>query len=1016
MNKKYLYDTIIIHFLSQQIQFFVFVFTNKCKHICRVISLQLKRIQFSMRFIYSIKPLITQRPKWVVVAALWLCCASTVLAQGWERIYGDENVEEDAASVIQTEDHGYITLGQQSSLGGFDIFAIRTDVDGTVIWQRTYGQPLVADFGSQIIRVNGGYVIVGTTEGSGMGGERDIFLFKINEKGDVLWTSFFGGGLNDEGNSVFEAANGDLIIAGTKEISDGDDEMYLLRTDADGNLIWDQTSGQGSSNEVANAVIEVANGDIIMAGYVDNSGDKNVYIQQVSPTGSLGWSRILGGTGEDEAFSLVEAVDGSVAIAGQISNAGEVYFIRLDPSNMGSSIVVDIFNKPGFQKGNSIISTQDGNLVITGISEPNAIDGRVFLLKIDLIGQMIWEQEYGTDRYFNQGNSVIENIGGGFVITGSSAPFQTLVSNVILIKTDSEGNILTNQIQGNIYEDLDNNCELSATEEGIAGWIVTAKGPDKTFYGISDTEGNYNILVDVDSYEVSLVRPNRYWEACTNMYSINFTETYDTITRNFPTSPAILCTDLEIDISTPFLEVCEENVYTVTYCNHGTIEADDAFVEVLVDEDLSVLDYSIPLTAQINNLYRFDVGDVDPGECRQFTIDVAVDCAAVLGQAHCIKAEIFPDSICLPTPGWNGASLKVEGICEGDSVKFTISNDGTGAVTPSQNRNFIVIEDIVLREAPQQIELAPGETQQMNFEANGATFRLTAEQAVGHPGNSIPTLAIEGCDPSGSGYSIGFLTQFPEDDNDHTRSIDCQENIDIQAFGPYFKRGYPKGYGDSLLIEPQTDLKYSINFQNVGTDTAIRVVIRDTLSSFLDPATVRPGASSHDYILDVYDNGILKFTFENINLVGSSIDELRSRGFVKYRVSQKLDNPIGTQIKNNAAIYLHYNAPALTGNTCHRIGENFILVNTEHIFAPEISNIKVYPNPFQELATFEIESTKVFRQLYLKIYDLNGRLIREEAFDSMTFTFERKNLASGLYIYELNSDNQQLSSGKITVQ
>jgi hypothetical protein len=318
--------------------------------------------------------------------------------------------------------------------------------------------------------------------------------------------------------------------------------------------------------------------------------------------------------------------------------------------------------------------------------------------------------------------------------------------------------------------------------------------------------------------------------------------------------------------------------------------------------------------------------------------------------------------------------------------------------------------------------LLPNQSKLLAYPADGTTYRLIVSspyQAEGHPGNSRPTIAVEGCvDGGGTDFTTGFYTQLPEDDKDHFRSVECQENIDLAATNPQLKRGYPKGYGDSLKIVTDTDLKYHIKFQNTGIDTAIRVVIRDTISPFLDPQTVRPGASSHDYEFEVYGDGILKFTFNNIDLADSSTNFTASNGFVKYRISQKPDNPIGSAIKNNAAIYFDYDAPESTDSVCHLVAGDFwtefITVSTGEVFLPGVA-VKVYPNPFVDYAIFEIEGLQA-NQLYFNVFDLSGKLVRSEQFSSSKFEFYRKNLPSGMYVYKIETKGQLVSTGKIIVK
>ena len=322
-----------------------------------------------------------------------------------------------------------------------------------------------------------------------------------------------------------------------------------------------------------------------------------------------------------------------------------------------------------------------------------------------------------------------------------------------------------------------------------------------------------------------------------------------------------------------------------------------------------------------------------------------------------------------------------------------------------------MIEDIFLRGPEEPLPtINSGETYSLAYEANGATFRIISEQAEGHPGDSRPTVAVEGC----GGLTTGIVTQFAEDDYNHFIAIDCQENFNSSPSN--LKRGYPKGYGDEFKISDSTDLTYHLQFQNIGIDTAIRVVIRDTLSPHLDASTVRPGASSHDYDFEVYGCGILKFTFKDMILPGSSTSEESSHIFVKYRVSQKPDNDPGTLIKNSAAITFDFRVPNGIGNqTCHLIEEDFILVNVDNIFHPEVSNLKVYPNPFTEMATFEIETEENLKDLSFSVYDLAGRQLYQDAFEGKIYEFYRYNLSAGMYIYKIESAGILVSSGKMTV-
>ena len=170
-------------------------------------------------------------------------------------------------------------------------------------------------------------------------------------------------------------------------------------------------------------------------------------------------------------------------------------------------------------------------------------------------------------------------------------------------------------------------------------------------------------------------------------------------------------------------------------------------------------------------------------------------------------------------------------------------------------------------------------------------------------------------------------------------------------------------------------------------------MILDTLSAHLQPGTVRPGGSSHDYDFDIIDGNVLRFTYDNIMLPDSNVNEPASHGYVNYRVLQQPDNPLGTRIENRAAIYFDFNDPIITNTVWHTIGEHFILVNNVEAFAGE--PLKVYPNPATDVVWFELPDATQDAQFVLM--DASGRTVRSQTFSGVQFQFERGQLPPGGY-------------------
>ena len=519
-----------------------------------------------------------------------------------------------------------------------------------------------------------------------------------------------------------------------------------------------------------------------------------------------------------------------------------------------------------------------------------------------------------------------------------------------------------------------------------------------------------------DSYNVGLVVLNKAWDVCQN-YNVNF-NTADTIELNFAARATVAdCPVIVADIAAPFLEPCRSTDYTVNLCNRGVDLAEDAFIDIQFDRDQTVNFSSLPWTDHTGNLYRFFVGDLRVEECTDFKVNVSVDCDAVIGKSHCVEAYASPNALCIPPPPtWNGASIRIDGECIGDSVQFVITNIGDGDMTASSD--FIIIIDNVDLRQGSNFQLPSQGSDTLNFPADGSTIRIIADQPKGHPYGENASAAIEGC-PFGRPFSTGFLTVFDDSDDLPFYASDCQENKVVT--GIVEMTPSPKGYGTSRFISNTDEIEYHILFQNTGSDSINRVIIRDTLSSVFDITTIVPGASSHPYDFEVTGEGFIKFTIDNIALPNKTTDEDGSYGFVKFRVRQNANTPVGEVIENKVSVVYDFGAPILSNTTMHTIGgetvEEYVEISTdvEEVQIPGVT-VNVYPNPFVESATVELTGLGDTPNIDFQLFDVTGKLIQSDTHKISKFRFHPNQLPGGLYFFSILSDGQLVTSGKVFIK
>lgn len=567
-----------------------------------------------------------------------------------------------------------------------------------------------------------------------------------------------------------------------------------------------------------------------------------------------------------------------------------------------------------------------------------------------------------------------------------------------------------NLISGNIFNDANNNCTKDGGDSPLKNWLVKIEpGP---VYGISDSNGYYSAWVDTGDYTITEIIPNKLWNsACPPTHTVHVAGIGDTVANNDFANTGISCPLMWVDISTPLLRNCPTHDwnYVVNYCNNGTAIANNAYIHVTFTSDFTITGSTLPWTSVTGTTYRFDVGNLNPGECGGFDISYQLDCDNSLGQTLCVKAKIFPDTICVPVDSvWDKSSLKVDGECAGDSVRFVVLNHGSN-MTGNTPYRIYVNDSLVIKN---NLQLQSNDSMVILFAACGNTIRLEADQRPGHPGHSHPRVTVEGCGSSCGTVTYGYVLTTAPDDEDANVAIDCQQIRG--SFDPNEKLVTPSGITANKYIASIDELEYQINFQNTGNDTAFIVRVRDTLASYLDISTIQTGASSHPYTMRVFGNNILEWTFENINLLDSFSNEAASHGYVKFKIKQTANNPEGTVINNSGSIYFDFNAPVKTEKVTVTVNDLKVL-GIKKLFAIEKkSEIKIFPNPSEGNLRIMIDDLRM-ENAEIKIYDVLGNNILQSKIVNLKSEIIL-NAPSGIYFYKIFSGREFIETGKLVIQ
>jgi hypothetical protein len=306
----------------------------------------------------------------------------------WYQYYGGAE-DEEAHCVIQTSDGGYALAGYTESYGagGADFWLVKTDKNGYELWNRTYGGAK-DDIAYSVVQTgDGGYALAGYTESYGAG-LANFWLVKTDANGNALWNRTYGGTGSDDAYSLIKTNDGGYALVGmTGSYGVGDGDFWLVKTDANGTGLWNQTYG-GVFTDIAYCVIQTSDGGYALAGYTESfgAGGDDFWLVKTDATGNLDWNQTYGGGGSDIAYSVIQTGDGGYALAGYTESygAGGADFGLVKTSADGSELWSHTFGGPKDDVAYCVIQTSGGGYALAGYTESfGAGVANMWLVKTD---------------------------------------------------------------------------------------------------------------------------------------------------------------------------------------------------------------------------------------------------------------------------------------------------------------------------------------------------------------------------------------------------------------------------------------------------------------------------------------------------------------------------------------------------------------------------------------------------------------------------------------------------------
>jgi hypothetical protein len=333
-----------------------------------------------------------------------------------------------------TQDGNVLAVGATNHLHmppySGDVLLMEFNLDGDVLWERTWGAGGYEQAFSVAPAGDGGYYVFGETDSYGAG-DRDFLLLKITADGTEDWAQTYGGAYREWPYGMLQLSNGDLLLYGFTEASPGERDQYAVRVDPAGDAIWEYTVESPEEELVADA-LEMEQGDLVLTVIVERDGE----LAELDADGNVQWQHRYELDGWQFASQIARTDDDGFLLAGfsmDSSQQADTWLARC--SSAGELERETSFGNPSFDDyASSLIRLNDGTYML-GI-----LGNGMALKRIDDNGNILWKRSLVGQSVYGA-SALIELESGGFLVAGFVQIVPGRSYDAVILRTDAKGRV-----------------------------------------------------------------------------------------------------------------------------------------------------------------------------------------------------------------------------------------------------------------------------------------------------------------------------------------------------------------------------------------------------------------------------------------------------------------------------------------------------------------------------------------------------------------------------------------------
>jgi len=411
------------------------------------------------------------------------------------------------------------------------IFSCTATIHAQQTWYRLFDFFGDSDIGESIVDPGDGhFVIAGFTYNSAYWS--DMLLVDISETGQLSWFKTYNHpalSQTDKAHDIARTLDGGFILAGYAQ--DGLDDIWVVKTDRQGEVQWDYRFGNRYDIEVAYSIIQNQDSSYVLAGwkrhFEDRASDELILLKLPPQGQELEWVKFYGGINQNGAigYDLIGTNDGEYLVVG--SKGSRAWLVKTDAA--GDTLWTKTFSYGESTWSPKVIPTIDGHyLLLIRVADWNPVyDNDFILFKIDRNGDSLWQTTVGTSAS-EWGMSVAVCRDGGYLAVGGEAAPPGSDLDILLYKLDAGGGIQWKQTYGSPQDDLADDVVETANGDFVLMGYQFMPSPQSAydlFVMKTDSNGIFVTSIELENsvitdFNLSQNYPNPFNPTTTIQYTL----------------------------------------------------------------------------------------------------------------------------------------------------------------------------------------------------------------------------------------------------------------------------------------------------------------------------------------------------------------------------------------------------------------------------------------------------------------------------------------------------------------